>query len=188
MSSAETIPPAVTSEGPISPEGDVLYEVSAGQRVELPPTGAYECWLATRLAALMQPYCQSNNLGRTMVETLFVLDAHGDLQRRPDVAFVSFERWPKNRRVPRTSAWSVVPNLAVEVISVSNSADEVMAKIREYFAAGCEQVWVIYPTEEWIYVYRSATETRILTKADVLSGDSMLPGFKVAVRELFEEA
>ena len=42
-------------------------------------------------------------------------------QRRPDVAFVSYNRWPRQRRVPRTEAWEVVPNLVVEVVSPTDS-------------------------------------------------------------------
>jgi len=56
-------------------------------------------------------------------------------QRRPDVAYVSYDRWPRQRRVPRTQAWAVVPELVVEVISPSNTFEEVVNKVREYFRA-----------------------------------------------------
>jgi Uma2 family endonuclease len=58
--------------------------------------------------------------------------------------------WPRNRRVPRVAAWEMVPNLAVEIVRPTNTGDQIVTKIREYFQAGVERVWVIYPAEEQV--------------------------------------
>lgn len=168
-------------------ESDILYESINGQRLELPPMSAFECWLAGRLFGALLVFCDANKAGRPVVETLFLLNPETDLQRRPDVAFVSYDRWPKNQRVPRTNAWAVVPNVAAEVVSPSNTFTEVTAKVPEYFQAGCQRVWVILPAEEQVYAYRSATEIQILSKADVLDGENTLPGFRLPLIQLFEE-
>ena len=89
--------------------------------------------------------------------------------------------------MPRTDAWEVVPNLAVEVVSASNSAEEILGKIREYFQVGVELVWVVYPTEEQIYVYESPTQLRILKKDQELAGGNVLPGFCLPIAVLFDE-
>lgn len=117
---------------------------------------------------------------------LFLLDPDSGLKRRPDLAFVSYERWPKKQRVPRTPAWGVVPDLAIEVISPSNLAEDVILKLGEYFRAGVRRVWVIYPVEEHFYIYDSLTTVRILTRADRLEDEAVLPGFSLPLSELFE--
>ena len=61
----------------------------------------------------------------------------------PDLAFVSFDRWPRGKPVLGTNAWEVVPNLAIEVISPANGAHVVIEKIDDYFASSVERVWVI---------------------------------------------
>jgi Uma2 family endonuclease len=167
--------------------GDLLFEVVNGQRVELPPMGAFETDQASQIFLQLGMYAKTNGLGRVVGEMLFVLNAGLGLQRRPDVAFVSYERWPRNRRVPHAEAWDVVPDLVVEVVSPSNRAGEMLAKIREYFQAGCLRVWVVYPPEEQVYVYQSPTQLRILARKDDLEGEDFLPGFRLPLAELFEE-
>jgi Uma2 family endonuclease len=166
---------------------DSLYEVVNGQRVQLPPMGVFESEMASQIVALLRIYGMTKGLGRAVCEVLFLLNAAAGLERRPDVAFVSYQRWPRTRRVPRVEAWEVVPDLAVEVVSPSNTAAEIVAKIREYFQAGCLRVWVVYPVEELVYVYQSPTQLRILTRKDDLEGEDFLPGFRLPLAELFEE-
>jgi Uma2 family endonuclease len=168
-------------------DDDVRYEVVNGQRVELPPMSAFETVLATVLSYHLCNFAMPKALGRVATETLFRLSALGDEERRPDVAFVSYDRWPRNRRVPRLAAWDVVPNLAVEVVSPTNTGDQIVTKIREYFQAGVERVWVIYPAEEQVYVYSSPTQPRVLTRVDELDGETVLPGFRRPIAALFVE-
>src|SRR5207244_2037726 len=104
-----------------------------------------------------------------------------------DVAFVSDERWPRARRVPDDAAWDVVPDLAIEVVSPSNIANEVVAKVGEYFRAGVQRVWVVYPKQPLVYVYESPTAAiRVLRVGDELDGAPLLPGFRLPLATLFE--
>jgi Uma2 family endonuclease len=100
--------------------------------------------------------------------------------------FVSFERWPKDRPIPDEDAWDVIPNLAVEVVSRTNEFDEVLEKVSEYFAAGVELVWVVIPSRRQVYVYRSETDLRVLTRSEHLDGERVLPGFRCSVAEVLE--
>ena len=127
------------------------------------------------------------HLGCVVPEMLFLLEDSPELKRRPDLAFVSAERWPIGKRVPRTEAWDVIPDLAVEFISQSNSADEVAGKIDEYFHAGVRQVWVVYPVTSKVQVYESPTRVKILQLGDELQGDPLIPGFRLPLSELFGE-
>ena len=150
--------------------------------------GAYEVWLATVLTEYLRRFARQHRLGRGVQEMLFDLGATIQRKRRPDVAFVSYDRWPQQQRVPRTEAWEVVPNLAVEVVSPTDRADDLMNKVAEYFRAGVECVWVVFPSQEQIHVYESPTSVRILTRADALHGEPALPHFQLPVAALFDES
>ncbi len=180
---------ALESFPPPGSDSDTLkfYEVVDGNIVVNPPMGAKESVLASFLQGLMGPFALSNGLGRVVVETLFMIDRARNLKRRPDLAFISAQRWPLRRRVPRTEAWDVVPELATEIISRSNNADAVAIKIEEYFQAGVRAVFVIYPVNNKVYVYDSPTQVRILQVGDTLEGGDLLPGFQVALATLFDE-
>jgi Uma2 family endonuclease len=176
----EMLPPAL-----VDSDAAKFYEVVDGKIVENPPMGARESILASFLLGLISPIARSNRLGWVVNETLFMIDPARKLKRRPDVAFVSAERWSLKLQVPASETWDVVPDLTVEVISESNSANAVARKIDEYFKAGVRTVWVIYPSTNKIYVYDSPTQVRILQLGDELNGEGIIPGFHVPLSALF---
>jgi Uma2 family endonuclease len=173
---------------PADPAGEKerLYEIINGQRVELPPLGTLQNKLATEIAFFLTRLTR-RRLGHTIQENLFVLDAEANLQRRPDVAFVSYERWPRQQPVPDTNAWAVVPNLAVEVVSPTNTANEIVTRVDEYFRAGVQLVWIVYPVVAQVYVYTSRSAISVVERAGQLEGGSVLPGFQLPLAELFEQ-
>jgi Uma2 family endonuclease len=177
----------VASERPeILSEPDGLYEVIDGRVVEK-PMGVYECWLAGEVFDLLNRHVKGDSLGRVVQEMIFDLRPAVDRERRPDVAFVSFERWARNRQVPRTRSWAVVPDLAIEIVSPTNTADEVADKVGEYFRVGVRLVWVVYPRHLKIYSYRSPTDLRVLAVGDELDGGEVLPGFRARLESMFEQ-
>lgn len=168
---------------------DELYEVIDGRRVTTPPMAVYSVWIASELYSYLANHVRANDLGRAITEAVFHLPAPIDRERRPDVAFVSYDRWPKIKPLPMTDPWDVVPNLATEVVSPSDKASELEVKIAEYFRAGVQLVWVVHPTLSKIHVYTSPTEPiRVLNVGDVLDGGAVVPGFKLPLTELFTEA
>ena len=169
-------------------EPDGLYEVVNGVVVEKPARGAFESSFASDLIGWLQRWTGIQQHGRILSETLFLIDAANKLKRRPDLAFVSHERWAKGRPLPRTAAWDVIPDLAIEVISDTNLACDVLIHVNEYFRAGVRSVWVFYPAQELelLYVYESPTSVRILTRSDLLESASILPGFQLPLESLFE--
>lgn len=180
---------AVGSYPPLGLDEDALkfYEVVDGQVLENPPMGAQESVLAGLLAELMAPFARASRLGRVVPETLFLIDRARDLKRRPDLAFISVARWPLSRRAPRAAAWDVVPDLAVEVVSESNSANSVVVKLEEYFQSGVRRVWVVYLIVKKIYIYKSPAMVRILQLGDDLDDEDLLPGFRIPLSAVFEE-
>ena len=176
----DSLPPAH-----LDPDAAKFYEVVDGRIVENLPLIPRLSLLSSFLQALMGPVARSNRLGRVTSETLFLIDHPRNLMRRPDIAFVSAQRWSLMRRVPSKEAWDVVPDLTVEVIGESNSANSVISRIEEYFNAGVSKVWVVYPSTSKIYVYDSPTRVRILQVGDDLDGEEVIPGFRVPLSTLF---
>jgi Uma2 family endonuclease len=173
--------------GQVLPD-DVLYEVVDSKIRELPPTGVRENLVAATLMRLLAPFAWNQGLGPVIAETLFLLvPPPRDLQRRPDVAYVSFDRWPRSKDAESTAAWEVVPNLAIEIVSPTNGANEIVEKIEDYFHAGVEGVWVLYPTVQKVYVYDAPAAVQILNREQVLEGGRLLPGFRLSLAEVFED-
>jgi Uma2 family endonuclease len=162
-----------------------LYEIVNGERVEVPPMGARAGRIANLLAYLLNEFARPRRLGEAMVEILFLM--RPDLpQRRPDVAFVSAERWTDELNgSDDPPAYAVVPDIVVEVDSPANTAREIENKVQEYFAAGVRLVWVIYPDPGRIHVFDAPTGSRILHSRDKLDAAPVLPGFRVSVADLF---
>jgi Uma2 family endonuclease len=183
------MPTSATLEAKVERSGrcddEPLYEVVDGQRVELPPMGAYQTQIASALLDHLQHFARTKRLGHAQAEMLFELAAVAR-ERRPDVSFVSYARWPRGQRVPATAAWAVTPDLAVELVSPTNPADAVLGKVHEYFRAGVRLVWVIYPEATQIHVYRAPKRIQVLDLEDDLTGNTVLPGFRLPVKTLFE--
>jgi Uma2 family endonuclease len=186
--------PVVTDNGTLAPAtsvpmtipDDMLYEVVEGKVVEK-IVGASEIEIATLLIEFLAPFVRAHRLGKVLGEMIFRIDQVKDLQRRPDVSFVSHARWPYHRRVPDVAVWNMVPDIAIEIDSPSNTADHVQEKIHEYFAAGVRRVWVVYPRQQEVYVYASSTEIQVLQLGQDLDGGDLIPGFRLPLAALFED-
>lgn len=185
MTTATILEPAVTPILPI--DGDALYEVINGQFVELPPMSTKAVRVATILVSEVEVFAKMRQLGRAASEMLFGLGVESRLQRRPDAAFVSYERWPKDRELPDTDPWPVIPNLAVEVVSKNELAEDLLTKVQDYFQAGVQLVWVVYPRLRLVHVFESFTQIRVLTHTDELDGGAVLTGFRLPLATLFPE-
>jgi Uma2 family endonuclease len=165
---------------------EALFEVIDGQRVELPPMSAYAGAVASRLVSKLNEFAGPRDLGEAVAEVLFRLPLPQSRNRRPDGAFVSRQRWPKGQRIPRDqNAWDVVPDLAIEVLSPTDMADEILEKVAEYLQAGVRLVWVVYPRQELVHVYESLTQIRVYMLTDALDGGQVLPTFQLKLADVF---
>ncbi|MGH7199064.1 MAG: Uma2 family endonuclease [Planctomycetaceae bacterium] len=159
-----------------------LYEMINGEWTELPHMGTLENTLANFLSGELGRWNEPEPKGWFTHEDLFEL--HDKLKRRPDLAFVPFDRWPEPS-VPDVDAWPIVPALAVEIVSKNNLAEDLLKKLRDYFTHGVALVWVIYPRDQVVYVYHSFQRVEVLSSDDVLTGGEVLPGFELPLRDLF---
>ena len=166
---------------------DALYEVVRGVRVELPPMASRASFIKTELGMHLGTHAKAAKLGRVDVEGLFLIPRPDGTSRRPDVAFISYERWAREKAIPEGAAWPFAPDLAVEVVSPNDQAEAALAKIREYFEAGVRQVWAVYPELRVVHVFESFSTIRVVTGDGVLDGGEVLPGFRLPMPTLFED-
>jgi Uma2 family endonuclease len=104
--------------------------------------------------------------------------------RIPDVAFISWDRLPEGE-LPDEAIANRVPELAVDVLSETNTAKEIALKLQDYFKNGVKLVWIITPRTQSADEYTSPTECRHVSKTQALDGRDVLPGFKLPLKQLF---
>jgi Uma2 family endonuclease len=169
----------------IADREDRLYELEDGVLVEK-PMGWHEAILATWISSKIAVYLETNDLGQ-------VLGADGPLKilpgivKLPDVSFIGWHRFPK-QRLGRRPIPTLVPDLVVEVLSETNTQAEMDRKLKQYFEAGVTLVWYIDPGSRSARVYASLTEVTDLDQDGLLEGGPVLPGFQLSLRELFARA
>ncbi|GBD35952.1 hypothetical protein HRbin36_01068 [bacterium HR36] len=172
------------NEAALLAEDEALYEVEYGCVVEK-PMGVLSTIFANELFRVMDRALGAQRAGWLVQECLFILDAERNLRRRPDVAFVSAQRWPLDKPLPAAGDWPVVPDLVVEVVSRGESAERLLRKIAEYFRYGAHMVWVMFPNLRQVYVYSSPDQVRVVGESAELDGGEVLPGFRLKLGELF---
>jgi Uma2 family endonuclease len=159
-----------------------LYELVDGILVEK-VMGLKESALAADLIGYLGPHARQHDFG-------IVAGAGGALRlmprlvRIPDVSFIAWQQLPE-KVYPSEPIPDLYPDLAVEVLSEGNTAEEMERKLKEYFLAGTRLVWLIDPDARTVEVYTSPDEATTLTEADTLTGGDVLPGFALPLKQLF---
>jgi len=162
---------------------DRLYELVDGILVEK-TVGLQESYIAVKIATLLNIFVEPRGLGMVAGEAGTIqLDIN--LVRIPDVSFFSLEHLPGGE-IPEEPIPLLVPDLAVEVISRSNTPKEMGEKLQEYFEKGVRLVWYVRPRSRVVDVYTAPDHFTRLTASMRLDGGDVLPGFSVQVGELFQ--
>lgn len=165
------------------PDDSYRYELVKGELRQMPPAGFEHGSLAIKIGWRLGQYVEVNNLGLVLAaETGFKISSDPDTVRAPDVGFVRKDRLPAE--LPK-GYFPGAPDLAVEVISPSDTFQEVEEKVFDWLESGTSLVWVINPSRRRVTIYRSLTEFTVLTENDELSGGDTVPGFRCRISELF---
>lgn len=155
------------------------YEYIKGELLPMPPPSMLHGRISTNLFLPLGLYIRENQLGDIYMDVGFTV---GDRVLIPDVAFLTNANMPDNL----SKVSPVPPDLAVEVVSPTDSSHRVEEKAFIYLEAGTQLVWVLKPLSKSVTVYRSETDITTLTRNDTLSGEDVVEGFTCQVVELFE--
>jgi Uma2 family endonuclease len=161
-----------------------LVELIDGTLVEK-PVGYIESLIAGLLITELNIFVLARNLGYVSGEAGMIRMISGRV-RLPDVAFVSNDDLPGGI-LPNEPIPTLPPTLAAEVLSETNTTAEIRQKLREYFDSGTRLAWIIDPKTRMVAVYDHFADTpkHTLNESDTLDGESVLPGFSLAVSKLF---
>jgi Uma2 family endonuclease len=163
---------------------DRLCELVDGTLVEK-TLGFQESALAMAIGGWLRDFVNPRNMGIVSGES-GMLRLFPGLVRIPDVAFASWKRFP-NRRMPTEPIPDLVPDLVVEILSESNTEQEMARKYHEYFQAGVQLVWEVDPKNRTVVVYTAPDQSTLLNETQILEGGNVLPSFTLPLAQLFAE-
>jgi Uma2 family endonuclease len=157
------------------------YELRRGELVEMPGLSYKHGVIVTRLDRYLDTFVSEQQLGQVLSNTAFVFDPQNAL--RPDVAFVLKARLAG---LDVNDAFPGPPDLAIEVVSRTDVVFEVDDKVADYLKVGVQQVWVVNPRSQLVFVYLPNVEKPlVLGSHDEIEGGTLLPGFSLKVTVLF---
>jgi Uma2 family endonuclease len=166
------------------PDNGLRTELVRGELRTMAPANHTHGYLTVNVTIALAHYVKAKNLGRVYAaETGFILERDPDTVRAPDVAFIRRERLPEAEKTE--GYWPGPPDLAVEVISPSEAYVDVEEKVYDWLNTGTRMVVVVNPRKRLVTVYRSISDMVILTDKDTLDGGDVVPGWTMAVADIF---
>jgi Uma2 family endonuclease len=168
----------------LSMEGEGRFELVDGRLVEK-PMGAESSCIGFNIMFLVRHKVSTpapglffgSNCGYQIVQD------DPERVRYPDGSFIRRGRLPNDK--PPKGHIRIAPDIALEVVSPNDGADDVQIKIDEYLQAGVRLVWLVYPSTRQIHVYRPDGSISRLTTTDDITGEDVLPEFVCRVEDLF---
>ena len=181
---------AVTLDELMALGADARVEVINGEIVEMCPSGGLHHVVVANINRILDAYVIANKIGSVFPAGLLHL-MHYDRRGlkdalAPDVSFIRKESFPDDWDI--NLPFPGTPDLAVEVISPSEGAADVTAKVRKYLDRGTTQVWVVYPDSQEVYQYRRDSRpemVRVYRGAEEIDAESLFPGIKLVTSDFF---
>jgi Uma2 family endonuclease len=166
------------------PDDGFRYELVRGELRRMSPAGRHHGRVAARILVLLAKHVDASDLGELFAaETGFWIERGPDTVRAPDVAFIRRARAAEFQ--DEEGYAQTAPDLAVEVVSPNDRRREVAEKAVAWLDAGTRMVLVIDPSRRTATVYSPGGEVRVLTEEDFVEGGSVVPGWRVRVKEFF---
>jgi Uma2 family endonuclease len=163
------------------PADGARHEINAGELITLPPAKSLHTLIALAVLEALQGYLKQHPIGRALPEAGYILSHDPLTIRQPDVSVLSKERI---RATAADNYFEGAPDLAVEIVSPSDSAEDLEIKINQYLQCGAKQVWIAYPKTRKIHVFSAGNAGAILDENETLEGGDLLPGFSTKIADL----
>jgi Uma2 family endonuclease len=164
------------------PRDRFRYELVKGELLTMSPAGAEHGAVVVNLTAPLAVYVKANNLGVVFgAETGFILERNPDTVLAPDIAFIRRERIGTLSK----GYWEGAPDLAVEVVSPGESKNKIEEKTAKWLQFGSSAVWLVNPQTRTVEVRIANGQRKLLCEQDDLTGEDVVPGFRLPVSEIF---
>jgi Uma2 family endonuclease len=160
------------------PDEPGKQELSNGEVIIVPPVKFIHNKISLRLFRVLDAWVSAKGMGEAWHEAGFQLGSR--TVRQPDVAVTL------GKRVAPEDGWlQGAPDIAIEVLSPGNSAEDIELKISQYLAAGAKLIWIVSPKARQVSIYRADGSGTLLREPASLTGEPVLPGFAVPLVDLF---
>lgn len=174
----------VTAEDLLAMGSDAPFELYEGELHRMSPTFSDSSSVTAMLSMYISLHVVTNGLGLiTSAEGGIILRRDPDTVVAPDIAFINIDRIPAG--YDYQSFLPVPPDLAVEVVSVSDGPNDVFRKLALYSEAGVPLIWIVYPRQRAITVYRNGLPPYTLGESETIDGGDVLPGLSIRLEEIF---
>ena len=179
---ATTPAPLTLEEFERLPDDGNKHELSEGELIIMPPAKFLHTLVAAAILDILRAYLRQHPIAGVFAEAGYVLSHDPEIIRQPDISVLGNDRIA----VTQKDGWvEGSPELAVEIVSPSDSAQDLEIKVHQYLRFGARQVWIVYPKQKRIYVHEPGIPPRVLNESETLTGGDLLPGFSVKVSDLF---
>src|SRR5712692_3708459 len=165
------------------PDDGMHREIIQGELITLPPPKSIHSLVASKAAEALRPF-RERGLGRVLLEAGYKLSEDPATWIQPDVSFLREDRV---RATAPDGYFIGAPELAIEVVSPSESARDLDRKVEALLAAGGQQVWVVHTESRKVRVFLRDGTSYSRGVNDTLSAPELLPGWELAVAKLFED-
>jgi len=160
------------------------YELIDGELREMAPTVNWHGEVESNIVIRLGGHVLADGLGRVSCgEVLYVVRRNPDRVRAADIAFIRQDRVPSLEA--RQHIMEVIPDLVVEVLSKHDTVAEISDKIDDWLGAGVQLLWIVDPFRRTVTIYQPGRDPLLLGEHGTLEGDSVVPGFRCPVAEIF---
>ncbi|HJY79874.1 MAG TPA: Uma2 family endonuclease [Candidatus Binatia bacterium] len=164
---------------------ELRLELTAhGELVIMPPTGSESGWRSGQVFLSLGTWAKQDGTGLSFDSSTGFTLPNGAI-RSPDASWIQRERWTALTKAQREKFAPICPDFVIEVRSVTDRLSDLLEKMQEYLDNGARLGWLIDPIDKRAYVYRPGQPVEILENPQSLSGDPVLPGFRLNVQELW---
>jgi Uma2 family endonuclease len=166
------------------PDDGKRYELIDGELREMPPTVNWHGEVESNLVIRLGGHVQAHGLGRVSCgEILYIVRRNPDRVRAADITFIRQECVPPLEA--RQHIMEVIPDLIVEILSKHDTVEEISDKIDDWLGAGVQMLWIVDPYRRTVTIYQPGRDPTLLGEHGILEGDSVVPGFRCPVAEIF---
>ncbi|MEX2231010.1 MAG: Uma2 family endonuclease [Cyclobacteriaceae bacterium] len=157
-----------------------------GEIIILEPAGSYTGWYNINIATDLTIWNRITNLGMVFDSNTGFTLPNGAV-RSPDASFIKIEHWEKITQEDRKKFAHICPDFVIELLSQSDNQRSLHKKMKEWMSNGCRLAWLIDPYKKETTIYRQEREAEIKSSDEVLSGEDVLPGFRLDLSKLLKE-
>ena len=169
------------------PDDGYVYEVVDGRLIMSPKNNFFHERICMRLSSALNAFVTERRLGVVLGSSAGFWMRNQNC-RAPDISFIPLSRLQGLQFKPNSREFFPgAPDLAIEVLSRSNSPEEIQDRLEDFFESGTQIAWIIHPEREFVEICRSPTDRKMLGSGAMLDGERLLPGFSYPIADLFKE-